>query len=138
MKRIRLVIGLFFILFLLSGCSSKSGINQINFDKYQTLIDDNKSFAIEIMSSSCSHCESLKPKLESVVDDYKIELYQLDVSKINDDEYDKLKSLIGKVSTPQIIFYVDGEENSSATRIFGDVSTDKLIEKFKENGYISK
>ena len=38
--------------------------------------------------------------------------------------------------TPVTIFIKNGEEKTTATRIEGDVSTDKIIDKLKKNGFI--
>ena len=38
--------------------------------------------------------------------------------------------------TPTTIFFKDGEEKTTATRIEGDISIERTIDKFKKNGFI--
>lgn len=135
MKKIKLLVLSLILIFTTIGCTSGK-IESINYSKYEEMLNNKNTFAIEIMSSNCPHCESLKPKLTTVVKENNINLKQLDVSKLTDDEKKSLREHIGALSTPQIIFYINGEEQSTKTRIVGDVSKDKLIEKFKENDYI--
>ena len=62
--------------------------------------------------------------------------------KSNIDKYTKtdLKKFNNLISfdggTPVTIFIKNGEEKTTATRIEGDVSTDKIIDKLKKNGFI--
>ena len=39
-------------------------------------------------------------------------------------------------ATPTTIFFKDGEEKTTATRIEGDVTEEKIITKIKQNGFI--
>jgi len=50
------------------------------------------------------------------------------------EKFNKLISFDG--GTPVTIFIKNGEEKTTATRIEGDVSTDKIIDKLKKNGFI--
>ena len=41
-------------------------------------------------------------------------------------------------STPITIFFKEGTEKTTATRIEGNVKSEKIIEKLKSNGFIPK
>ena len=57
-----LLVLLLFILFV-PGCSSEKGkLESITFEEYKNLIENKESFVLEVMSSDCTHCKSLKPK----------------------------------------------------------------------------
>ena len=45
---------------------------------------------------------------------------------------------LGVSSTPTVIFYIDGEEETTAARIVGSVKKDKIISKFKASGFIDE
>ena len=61
----------------------------------------------------------------------------IDVDLLNDDELKMFKNTVSfDGSTPITIFFKNGEEKTTATRIEGDVSEEKLINKLKTNGFI--
>ena len=68
---------------------------------------------------------------------YKINIYYTDIDKYNKTDLEKFNKLISfDGGTPVTIFIKNGEEKTTATRIEGDVSTDKIIDKLKKNGFI--
>lgn len=139
MKKNILLIIFLFSLFTLTGCSEKistSNLTKISYEEFEQLMENKESFVLEMMSDTCSHCESLEPKLKSVLDEYDISIKYIELNGLTKDEKAKLKGYTGTTATPTIFFYVDGEELSTKTRIVGNVSEEKLVEKFKENGYI--
>lgn len=130
----KLKIGLLLVsIFLLTGCS-KSFIKEISYDEYKDLIDSKETFILEVMREDCSACVSFKPKLESVANKYEIEVKVLNTDNLSDEELDSF----GISGTPTVIFYIDGEEVTTASRINGSVSTDKIISKFKASGFIKE
>ena len=50
------------------------------------------------------------------------------------EKINKLISFDG--GTPVTIFIKNGEEKTTATRIEGDISIERTIDKFKKNGFI--
>lgn len=121
----------------MTGCTEKKGhLESITFENYQQLIENKESFALEVMSTDCTHCQSLKPKLQNVINEYGITIKTINLENLTSEEYQTFTSIIGSRATPTIIFYKKGEEKSVATRIVGDVSKEKLIEKLKDNGII--
>lgn len=131
-----LLVLLLFILFV-PGCSSEKGkLESITFEEYKNLIENKESFVLEVMSSDCTHCKSLKPKLQSVINEYKITIKTINLENLSTEEYLEFTKTIGSKATPTIIFYKDGYEESVSTRILGDVTKERIIEKFKDNKII--
>lgn len=130
MKKIKLVLLVIGII-LLTGCS-KSNLKEISYKEYKNLIDSKESFILEVMREECSACKSFKPNLEAVIDKYNIEVKYINTDKLSDDELDEF----GISGTPTLIFYNDGVEETTASRLVGSVSQDKIIAKFKANGFI--
>lgn len=130
MKKIKLVLLVIGII-LLTGCS-KSNLKEISYKEYKNLIDSKESFILEVMREECTACKSFKPNLEAVIDKYNIEVKYINTDKLSDDELDEL----GISGTPTLIFYNDGVEETTASRLVGSVSQDKIIAKFKANGFI--
>lgn len=124
-------------LVLISGCSSTNNhLESINYNDYKELIENKESFVLEVMQDGCSYCKAIEPKLESFTDEYDVDIKVINLTKLSDEDYEEFTNTIGTSATPVIIFYKNGEEKSMATRILGNVSEDKIVDKFKDNEII--
>jgi len=132
MKKLKICL-LLVSIFLLTGCS-KGFVKEISYDEYKKLIDSKETFILEVMREDCSACVSFKPKLESVANEYEVEVKVLNTDTLSEEELDSF----GISGTPTVIFYIDGKEETTASRINGSVSTDKIISKFKASGFIKE
>lgn len=130
MKKLKFLV-ILVALFLISGCS-KSYLKEISYDEYKKLLEDDETFILEVMSNDCTACKDFRPKLEEVASDYKIEVKYINIDKLTADQYDEL----AVSATPTVIFYIDGEEETTAARIVGSVKKEKIISKFKASGFI--
>ena len=130
MKKLKFLI-ILVALFLISGCSTRY-LKEISYDQYKTLLEDDETFILEVMSNDCTACKDFRPKLEEVASDYKIEVKYINIDKLTADQYDEL----AVSATPTVIFYIDGEEETTAARIVGSVKKEKIISKFKASGFI--
>lgn len=137
MKKVFQCLLIIFVLIILAGCSSKSShIKKISLDKFKEKIANKESFALYIGNKDCVHCENYKPTLTEVLDEYNIDIYQMDNSKLSKKEYSNFKTYISISGTPTIVFITDGEEETTLNRIVGEMSKKDTIEMFKINGYI--
>lgn len=123
------------LLLLVTGCG-KSNLKEITYDEYKTKIKNKETFILEIMRTDCSACKSFKPKLTEVLDKYNITVYYINTDEVSNSESEQIFSDLSVSGTPTVIFYNKGEEETTASRIVGSVSTDKIIEKFKANDII--
>lgn len=130
MKKFSFIIILVALL-LVSGCS-KSYLKEISYDEYKKLLEDEETFILEVMSDDCTACKDFRPKLKDVASSYKIEVKYINIDKLTADQYDEL----AVSATPTVIFYIDGEEETTAARIVGSVKREKIISKFKASGFI--
>lgn len=135
MKKIVKLTVLVVVFLLTTGCG-KSYMKEISYDEYKELIQNKETFILEIMRTDCSACISFKPKITDVANDYKIEVKYINTDHLTDEENNKLAQETGVTGTPTVIFYHEGLEETVATRINGSVSKDKIISKFKINGFI--
>lgn len=117
--------------------SYDSNLIEINYNELKEKIDNKEDFVLCVSRTTCIHCQDYKPKLKKVGYKYKIDIYYIDVDLLNDDELKMFKNTVSfDGSTPITIFFKNGEEKTTATRIEGDVSEEKLISKLKTNGFI--
>lgn len=133
---IKVVIFITMILIFVCGCTKESHIKEISLDKFKEKMANKETFALYIGNDSCTHCISYRPILEKVLKDYDITIYQIDNSKLTDEEYNEFRAYINISGTPTIVFITEGEEETTLNRINGEVSRDTTIERFKSNGYI--
>lgn len=142
-KKNYLIIGgiiLIVIIGIIIWCSisieSKNFI-KLNYSEVLEKIDNKESFILCVSASECTHCNSYKPKLKKISNDYNIKIYYTDVDKFSDDDYKEFKDKFSfDGGTPTTIFFKEGEEKTTATRIEGDISIERTIDKFKKNGFI--
>lgn len=112
-------------------------LKELNVEEVVEKIDNNESFILCISQTICEHCKSYKPKLKKVAQEYDLQIFYIDVDKYSQDEINEFKKNISfDGSTPVTAFIVEGEESSIASRLFGDVSSDKIVNKLKNFGFI--
>ena len=125
-------IGLGYLLF-----NSNSNLIELDYHNLENKINNKESSVVCISRTTCSHCNDYKPKLRKVANKYNINIYYTDIDKYTKTDLKKFNNLISfDGGTPVTIFIKNGEEKTTATRIEGDVSTDKIIDKLKKNGFI--
>lgn len=117
--------------------SMNDNLVKLNYDEIMEKMDNNESFVLCISRTTCSHCNVYKPKLRKVANKYDIKIYYTDVDRYSKND---LKDFNSKISfdggTPTTLFIKNGEEKTTATRIEGDVSIEKIVDKLKKNGFI--
>ena len=117
--------------------SMNDNLVRLSYDEIMEKIDNKESFILCISRTTCSHCNVYKPKLRKVANKYDIKIYYTDVDKYSKND---LKNFSSKISfdggTPTTLFIKNGEEKTTATRIEGDVSIEKIVDKLKKNGFI--
>ena len=117
--------------------SMNDNLVRLSYDEIMEKMNNNESFVLCISRTTCSHCNVYKPKLRKVANKYDIKIYYTDVDKYSKND---LKDFNSKISfdggTPTTLFIKNGEEKTTATRIEGDVSIEKIVDKLKKNGFI--
>lgn len=137
MKRLIKICLCVWICFLLTGCR-KEYLQEISYQDYLNLLESKETFILEVMRTDCSACSSFKPKLTQVADDYKLEIKFINTDHLSDEDKKALFNQASISGTPTVIFYHDGVEKTISSRINGSVSVDKIISKFKLNGFIEE
>lgn len=134
---ISIVILIGIISFLIINNNLSNNLKKINYNEINTMLENKDSFVLCISRTTCTHCNSFKPKLKEVANEKNITIYYIDIDKESKENQDKLSEKLSfDGSTPTTIFIKNGEEKTSANRIEGDVSKKKIIEKLKVNKVI--
>lgn len=140
-KKKIIIVSCIFIVVLIFGfifinTFNKKYMSELKYNELMEKVDKKESFILCISQTFCEHCKNFKPKLEHVASNYKLMVYYIDVDLLSDDEKNSLKEKFNYSATPTTIFVVDGEEKTAATRINGDASEEKILNKFKSNGFV--
>lgn len=115
----------------------KDYLIEIKYDEVIEKVNNEDSFILLISQTTCTHCKDYKLKLNDVAREYGLDIYYIEVNLLTKEQYDAFKKYFNFDGTPQTVFVIDGYEKTSANRIVGDVSTEKIINKFKSNGFIN-
>lgn len=133
MKKAKILILFLGILLLTSGCG-KNYLVQIDYDEYKNLIDQKETFVLEVMQDGCPSCKGIRPKLKKVAEKYGIEIKYIDINEVSEEGQKE----IGADETPTLIFYIDGEEETTSARLIGNTSEKKIISKLQASGFIKE
>lgn len=111
---------------------------KINYSEILEKIDNKETFILCVTASDCVHCNEYKPKLKKISNKYDIIIYYTNIDDMTDGEYDDFKENISfDGGTPVTIFFKEGKEATTATRIEGNVSSEKIIDKMKKNDFLN-
>lgn len=124
------------IVLIINDKSKVTYFQEIKYKEVLRKIDSKENFVLCISQTTCSHCQAYKPKLSKIAQKYKLEIFYVEVDKLTPEEDKELKQYINYSSTPTTVFITNGEEKTVANRINGDTSSEKIIKKLKNNGFI--
>lgn len=116
--------------------TSKSYFKEIKYDNLIEKVNNKDSFVLLVSQTICDHCKNYKPLLREVADDNKVMVYYIEVDLLTKEQQKEFKKLFSFSGTPMTIFVKNGNEETTANRINGAASKDKIIAKFKSNGII--
>ena len=116
---------------------SRPRLYELDVNQVKEKIDNKESFILCISATYCRHCKEYKPKLEDISKEYRMDIYYIDFDKYSDEEQNLFRDYVSfDGGTPVTLFIKNGEEETTVNRINGNVSKDKIISKFKSNGFI--
>lgn len=127
----------FIIAVAIKGVDSNKYLINISYEELKEKLDKEESFVLYIGRKGCSACEAFNPKFKKIINEYKITTYYLDLATYEDNEIDYVQKNISFTGTPTVVFIVDGKDSlNNNTKIVGNVSEQKIIEKLKNREYI--
>ena len=137
MRRLKYVILFIALLTIITGCTKNdSYLKNINIKELNEKLSNGEEFFFVVTQDGCSHCEAYVPVLEGVLNENKVIAYNFNLSKLSDSERTDFYSKFDFSGTPTTIFIKDGKELSIMQRIVGELSSDKIVQKLKNTGYI--
>lgn len=129
------------LLFVLMGCSSKSGeISYIDINQLNEKIENSDDFVLVLGLDTCTACIAYKPTLEELVNNKDLDIYYLQLKaswsdsakqEVIDYFSDELNYSI--MGTPTTFFIKDGEIEDD---IIGDVPYLEILGLLQEKDYV--
>ena len=136
MKRLLKILFALPIVLLMAGCNSSKGYNEIDFSKFEKMLDEKKSFVLVVGSATCSACSTYQITMEQIISDYNLDVKYIDISKLTDKEKAKIDAKTHfNYSTPVTVFFKKGNLDNSST-LRGAHNAKNVIKKLTKNGYI--
>lgn len=98
-------------------------VAEITKDNFESkVLKAERPLIIDLWAEWCMPCKMIAPTLDKIADDYRGEI---DIAKINVDEYPELATDLSVMNIPTLIFFKDGKEKGRLT----GVNTKEYIEK---------
>ncbi len=130
MKKRGLSIFIFLILFL-TGCGSSTTVKNISMNEVEKKIEKKESFILEVMQTGCSACKSYEPIFQSVMKEYHLNAYVINLKELSEEETKKLDEISYISGTPTTLFFKEGKLKNSSHKIVGSISSDALKTRLK-------
>ena len=128
---------IFIVAIFLNDSNKSKYLADISYDELVEKINNSEDFILYIGRDGCSACEAFNPKFKKIINKYKITVYYIDLEKYTDDEKEYVSKNISFRGTPTVVFMQKGKDSLNAdTKIEGNISESKIIQKLKNRGYI--
>lgn len=135
-RKMKKVLIILLILFGLTGCMGPKTYKEITYEDFKSKIENKDDFILFIGSETCSACSAYKYTVNKIVENYHLEINYIDISKLDEKELGKLKSVVNFNGTPTTAFIKNGKE--SEKRIVGNQKYSKVVEKLEDYNYIKE
>ena len=113
---------------------------EISIAELQEKIDKKETFILVVTKDGCSYCESYKPVIKDVLEEYDVVAYNINQTKLTTEEdQNTYEELVPNITgTPTTVFFKNGEETTVSNRLVGAVKRDKVVDRLKALGYITE
>lgn len=145
MNKKKFVIGIGIVLFLLIigatmgffWMKKNTAFQEISYSDLQEKLNNQETFFFVITQTGCTHCSSYRPIVEEVLKEHEnVKGYDLNITKMSEEDYRALTSVFNFEGTPITIFIQNGYEKTARNRIDGKVSKEELENKLNVLGYL--
>ena len=125
-------------IFIYNDSNKKTYLKEINYIDYAEKIHNNENFILYVKQTNCNHCLSFTPVFSKVLEKYEIEAFSINLTDMDNEEKSIFLNELSIDSTPTVLFFENGIELGSYSRIVGNKSDDYIIKELKDKGYIKK
>ena len=72
--------------------AGETGLHQITYDQYETMVDNEDAFIVIIERAGCSFCVQYMPIIEEVANEKNISIHYIDTDTLTQEEYNLLST----------------------------------------------
>jgi len=72
--------------------AGESGLHQITYDEYETMVDNEDAFIVVIERAGCGYCVQYMPIVEDVANENNIAIHYIDTDTLTTEEYNLLST----------------------------------------------
>ncbi len=115
-------------------------LTKLDYTGYEQLLASNQKAFLVIGQTGCIHCENALPVLNEIAEEYNINIYYLNVTKLSSEERTKLQSSISffkentRWGTPLNLVIENGDNTNYES---GFVDKDTTVAFLRSNGFIA-
>ena len=118
--------------------NENSPITEIEYKVFNEKLTNKDNFILEVVQTGCSNCSNFTPTLESVLNEYDLTAFSINITNMTEKDRNKFLDDYGIDGTPVVLFFKNGRETSTLKRIVGNQDADTVVSKLKANGLIEK
>lgn len=112
---------------------------EITYKELEEKIQSKDKFVLFIGKQDCSHCQKYKTTVNKVVEEYKVEIFHIDISKLTTEELAYITSHFPFTGTPTTLVIENGKEyKRQICRIDGAKSYEYTVNRLKKAGIIKE
>ena len=108
------------------------------FEEFKNKIENEDSFILVVVQAGCPACKAFQPTLNSVIEQYDIDIYSIDTITLTNEERLYLNNIANVASVPTTLFIVNGIEETTLNRIVGNASQTDLVNRLRALNYIER
>lgn len=119
-----------------SNLSGYSNITLISVEDYKNKIANKEDFIIIFTQTNCGGCIRFKPVLNELLLEKNLTIFEIDLKQISEEDFFYFIDDCSIESTPTLVFYKDGIEMDSSTRLVGNNKAEVVEERLRTTGFI--
>lgn len=113
-----------------------SRLIKLSVEELEEKVNNKETFILVVTQTTCGHCISYKPTLESVLEETSQIAYEIDIQPLSQEVRQRVYKIAKVSGTPTTVFIFNGVEQDTSLRLSGSVSRDTLKQRMKDTGYI--
>ncbi len=122
----------------LTGCGKESTVKDLSVSSLEKKIENEETFIVAVIQTGCSACQAYEPIYHSIMTEYHLDAYTINLTNLKEDEEAKLDKISYVSGTPTTLFFVKGKLESSYNKLVGKVSSDNLKNRLEYLEYIKE
>lgn len=116
--------------------SKDNRLIKLSVEELEEKVNNKETFILVITQTTCGHCISYKPTLETVLEETAQIAYEIDIQPLSQEARQRVYKISKVSGTPTTVFIFNGVEQDTSLRLSGSVSRDTLKQRLKDTGYI--